>query len=118
MNHVLKRMIYGLGTITGADELKPIVWPDFDGESVRLIFDALCNRKTSISVTKEKAPLALTFLDYIGESNNIHVFRSDIEFEDQKCLLEFWFELDGKGERTCLNEIKHTGSLLEHNIST
>jgi hypothetical protein len=35
MSPVLKRMPYGVGTIT-ADETKPIVWPDFDGESVSL----------------------------------------------------------------------------------
>jgi hypothetical protein len=47
---VIKRMLYGVGTITGADETKPIVWPDFDGESVCLVFDALRQRDTWITV--------------------------------------------------------------------
>ena len=64
MSPVLKRMLYGVGTITGADETKPIVWPDFDGESVCLVFDALRQRDTWITVPKDKVPLVLTFLDY------------------------------------------------------
>jgi hypothetical protein len=81
MSPVLNRMLFGVDLIT-VDPTVPIVWPDFDTEVVEAVFVALRKRKGHICVPSEGVPLALTFLDFIGELDFIQVLRSDISFEE------------------------------------
>ena len=87
-NPVLKRMLYGVGHIK-TDPTVPIVWSEFDAEVVQAVFDTLQNKKDSILVESSKVSGADVFLDFIGETDQIDVCRSDIGFE--QCRFQEFF---------------------------
>ena len=80
-NPVLQRMLYGVGLIK-VDPAVPIVWSEFDTEVVQAVFETLQNKKDSILVPSSKVSAAKVFLDFIGETGQIDVCRSDIGFEE------------------------------------
>ena len=87
-NPVLQRMLYGVGLIK-VDPAVPIVWSEFDTEVVQAVFETLQNKKDSILVPSSKVSAAKDFLDFIGETGQIDVCRSDIGFEEVNEDMEF-----------------------------
>jgi hypothetical protein len=81
MNPVLHRVLFGTGLIL-VDPSKPIEWPDFDGQAVRLVFLALihCGKKELV-VPMEKVEAVKMVVDYLMETRKDLFLYYDTPFK-------------------------------------